>query len=254
VSEISAISNETIRAEIEDFLDDPDEIQTAINLFSNASERMQLIAEAVIMGEDDEVDRITQAALEEGIDALEVMDDGLIAGMSIVGIKFRENFIFVPEVLVCARAMKAGMAHIEPILSSSGLMNKGTVVMGTVKGDLHDIGKNLCIMMLRGAGYTVVDLGVDTAPEEFIEAVKENESRVMGMSALLTTTMPNMGKTIEAFVDAGIRSEVGIMVGGAPVTDDFAESIGADAYGKDAIACVEAANSLSVAKPAKGSK
>ncbi len=254
MSEISAISNETIRAEIEDFLDDPDEIQTAINLFSNASERMQLIAEAVIMGEDDEVDRITQAALEEGVDALEIMDDGLIAGMSIVGIKFRENFIFVPEVLVCARAMKAGMAHIEPILSSSGLMNKGTVVMGTVKGDLHDIGKNLCIMMLRGAGYTVVDLGVDTAPEEFIEAVKENESRVMGMSALLTTTMPNMGKTIEAFVDAGIRSEVGIMVGGAPVTDDFAESIGADAYGKDAIACVEAANSLSVAKSAKGSK
>lgn len=254
MSEISAISNETIRAEIEDFLDDPDEIQTAINLFSNASERMQLIAEAVIMGEDDEVDQITQAALEEGVDALEIMDDGLIAGMSIVGIKFRENFIFVPEVLVCARAMKAGMAHIEPILSSSGLMNKGTVVMGTVKGDLHDIGKNLCIMMLRGAGYTVVDLGVDTAPEEFIEAVKENESRVMGMSALLTTTMPNMGKTIEAFVDAGIRSEVGIMVGGAPVTDDFAESIGADAYGKDAIACVEAANSLSVAKSAKGSK
>jgi 5-methyltetrahydrofolate--homocysteine methyltransferase len=123
--------------------------------------------------------------------------------------------------------------------------------MGTVKGDLHDIGKNLCIMMLRGAGYIVADLGVDTSPEEFIDGVKENEARVMGMSALLTTTMPNMGKTIEAFVDAGIRSEVGIMVGGAPVTDDFAESIGADAYGKDAIACVEAANSLSASKPAK---
>ena len=252
MSDLSDILNETIRAEIEDFLDDPNEIQTAIDLFSNASEQMQLIAEAVIMGEDDEVDRITQAALEDGVEALEVMDDGLIAGMSIVGIKFRENFIFVPEVLVCARAMKAGMAHIEPILSSSGLMNMGTVVMGTVKGDLHDIGKNLCIMMLRGAGYTVVDLGVDTAPEEFIEAVRENEARVMGMSALLTTTMPNMGKTIEAFVDAGIRSEVGIMVGGAPVTDDFAESIGADAYGKDAIACVEAANSLSAAKKGTG--
>ena len=252
MSDLSDILNETIRAEIEDFLDDPNEIQTAIDLFSNASEQMLLIAEAVIMGEDDEVDRITQAALEDGVEALEVMDDGLIAGMSIVGIKFRENFIFVPEVLVCARAMKAGMAHIEPILSSSGLMNMGTVVMGTVKGDLHDIGKNLCIMMLRGAGYSVVDLGVDTAPEEFIEAVRENEARVMGMSALLTTTMPNMGKTIEAFVDAGIRSEVGIMVGGAPVTDDFAESIGADAYGKDAIACVEAANSLSGAKKGTG--
>ena len=124
-------------------------------------------------------------------------------------------------------------------------MNKGTVVMGTVKGDLHDIGKNLCIMMLRGAGYTVFDCGVDTAPEEFIQAVKDNDARVMGMSALLTTTMPNMGKTIEAFVDEGIRTDIGIMVGGAPVTEDFAESIGADAYGKDAIACVEAANSLS---------
>ena len=245
MAELSDILNETIRAEIEDFLDDPDEINTAIELFSNSSEKMQLIAEAVIMGEDDEVDRITQESLEEGIEALEVMDDGLIAGMSIVGIKFRENFIFVPEVLVCARAMKAGMAHIEPILSSSGLMNKGTVVMGTVKGDLHDIGKNLCIMMLRGAGYTVVDCGVDTAPEEFIQAVRDNDARVMGMSALLTTTMPNMGKTIEAFVDEGIRTEVGIMVGGAPVTEDFAESIGADAYGKDAMACVEAANSLS---------
>ena len=120
MAELSDILNETIRAEIEDFLDDPDEINTAIELFSNSSEKMQLIAEAVIMGEDDEVDRITQESLEEGIDALEVMDDGLIAGMSIVGIKFRENFIFVPEVLVCARAMKAGMAHIEPILSSSG--------------------------------------------------------------------------------------------------------------------------------------
>ena len=122
------------------------------------------------------------------------MDDGLIAGMGVVGIKFRENIIFVPEVLACARAMKAGMAHIEPILSASGIEPVGKVVMGTVKGDLHDIGKNLCIMMLRGAGFEVIDLGVDTSADDFIDAVEEHEPSVLGMSALLTTTMPNMGK------------------------------------------------------------
>ena len=142
------------------------------------------------------------------------MDDGLIAGMGIVGIKFRENIIFVPEVLSCARAMKAGMAHIEPILSASGIQSIAKVIMGTVKGDLHDIGKNLCIMMLRGAGFEVIDLGVDTAPDEFLDAVEEHEAELMGMSALLTTTMPNMGRTIEAFIDAGMRDDVQIMVGG----------------------------------------
>ena len=141
------------------------------------------------------------------------MDDGLIAGMALVGIKFRENFIFVPEVLACARAMKAGMAHIEPILSASGVEPIGKVVMGTVKGDLHDIGKNLCIMMLRGSGFDVVDLGVDVSPDDFIEAVERERPQLMGMSALLTTTMPNMGKTIDAFVDADLRDVVKIMVG-----------------------------------------
>ena len=174
------------------------------------------------------------------------MDDGLIAGMGIVGIKFRENIIFVPEVLACARAMKAGMAHIEPILSESGVPSQGTVVMGTVKGDLHDIGKNLCIMLLRGAGFEVIDLGVDTSADEFIDAVEENEAPLMGMSALLTTTMPNMGKTIEAFIDADLRDDVQIMVGGAPVTQEFADDMGADGYGKDAVACVELAKRLMV--------
>ena len=164
--------------------------------------------------------------------------------MAIVGVKFRDNVIFVPEVLIAARAMKAGMAHIEPILSESGVEPIGTVIMGTVKGDLHDIGKNLCIMMLRGAGFVVHDLGVDTSPEEFIDAVHEHQAKVLGMSALLTTTMPNMGRTIEAFEEAGIREEIKVMVGGAPVTPDFADEMGADGYGKDAIACVEKAKEL----------
>ena len=169
---------------------------------------------------------------------------GLIAGMAIVGVKFRDNIIFVPEVLVAARAMKAGMAHLEPILSASGIEPVGTVIMGTVRGDLHDIGKNLCIMMLRGSGFVVHDLGVDTKPDEFIDAVVEHDAKVLGMSALLTTTMPNMGKTIDAFEEAGLREMVKIMVGGAPVTQEFADDMGADGYGKDAIACVEKAKEL----------
>ncbi|MBS11457.1 MAG: cobalamin-binding protein [Gemmatimonadetes bacterium] len=205
---------------------------------------MQEIAAALIDGEHQTVDELTRQCLDEGIEALEIMDDGLISGMGIVGIKFRENFIFVPEVLACARAMKAGMAHIEPILSASGIDPIGTVIMGTVKGDLHDIGKNLCIMMLRGAGFVVHDLGVDTSEDEFIDAVEEHEAPLMGMSALLTTTMPNMGKTIEAFIDADLRDEVKIMVGGAPVTQDFADDMGADGYGGDALACVELAKRL----------
>ncbi len=143
-----------------------------------------------------------------------------------------------------SRAMKAGMAHVEPILSASGVQPIGTIIMGTVKGDLHDIGKNLCIMMLRGAGFVVHDLGVDTKAEEFMDAVSEHEAQVLGMSALLTTTMPNMGRTIQAFEDAGMRYEVKIMVGGAPLNQEFADEMGADGYGKDAMACVELAKSL----------
>ena len=244
MAELSDIGNEIIRFEIEDYLERPEEISRNIELFSRARPLMQDIAAALIEGEHHDVDRLTQHALDEGIEALEVMDDGLIAGMGIVGIKFRENFIFVPEVLACARAMKAGMRHIEPILSASGVKPVGTVIMGTVKGDLHDIGKNLCIMMLRGSGFVVVDLGVDTSPDEFIDAVEEHEAKVLGMSALLTTTMPNMGRTIEAFIDEDLRDEVQIMVGGAPVTQEFADDMGADGYGKDALACVALAKQL----------
>ncbi|MBG91535.1 MAG: corrinoid protein [SAR202 cluster bacterium] len=205
---------------------------------------MQEISVNLIHGNNNEVFDLTKDALENGFSANTILDDGLIAGMAIVGVKFRDNIIFVPEVLVAARAMKAGMEHIEPILSASGVEPAGIVVMGTVKGDLHDIGKNLCIMMLRGSGFVVVDLGVDTSPEEFIEAVEDNEARVLGMSALLTTTMPNMGRTVEAFEEIGSRDIVKVMVGGAPLTQEFADDMGADGYGKDAISCVDLAKSF----------
>ncbi len=235
---IADIKNEDIRFEIEECLEREDEIERFVTLFSSIDEILQDIAAAVIDGDNTLADELTQRALKDGYAAEAIMDDGLIGGMGIVGVKFRENFMFVPEVLACARAMKAGMAHIEPILAESGSESAGKVIMGTVKGDLHDIGKNLCIMMLRGAGFEVIDLGVDTSEDEFIDAVEEHEARILGMSALLTTTMPNMGITIEAFIDADIRDDVMIMVGGAPVTQEFADDMGADAYGKDALSCV----------------
>ena len=229
-------------------VENPDEQRHIRALWDEADPMMQEISYQLIIGQNVEVDRLTQQALDDGFAANTIMDDGLIAGMAIVGIKFRDNIIFVPEVLVAARAMKAGMAHIEPILSASGIEPIGTVVMGTVKGDLHDIGKNLCIMMLRGAGFVVHDLGVDTQPDEFIDEVVDKEADILGMSALLTTTMPNMGRTIEAFEEAGLRGEVRIMVGGAPLSQEFADDMGADGYGKDAIACVDLAKEF-VAQP-----
>ncbi len=244
MAELGDIQNEIIRDEIEEFLERPEEIARFIDLFAATRPEMQEIAVAVIEGDHHASDSLTTAQLAAGTEALEIMDDGLIAGMGIVGIKFREAFIFVPEVLACARAMKAGMAHIRPILSASGIDPLATVIMGTVKGDLHDIGKNLCIMMLQGSGFEVVDLGVDTSADEFIDAIEEHGAPILGMSALLTTTMPNMGRTIEAIIDAGLRDEVQIMVGGAPVTQEFADDMGADGYGKDALDCVALAKTL----------
>ena len=202
---------------------------------------MQEIAFALIQGDNDTVDKLTKEYLENGTSANEILDDGLLNGMAIVGVKFRDNIIFVPEVLISARAMKAVMTLIEPILSESGIEPQGTVVMGTVKGDLHDIGKNLCIMMLRGAGFVVHDLGVDTSPEDFADGFEEYEPDVIGMSALLTTTMPNMGRTIQYFEDIGLRDDVRLMVGGAPVTQEFADEMGADAYGANAVDAVDKA-------------
>ena len=242
--ELENVKNDFLRQEVEEFVEREDERARLIDLYTRARPELQDIAAALVDGDDETVDGLTRAALDDGTPALEVMDDGLIAGMALVGIKFRENFIFVPEVLACARAMKAGMAHVEPILSASGIEPIAKVVIGTVKGDLHDIGKNLCIMMLRGSGFEVVDLGVDTSPDDFIEAIDEHRPALVGMSALLTTTMPNMGKTIDAFIDEGLRDRVKVMVGGAPVTQEFADDMGADGYGKDAVACVTLAKQL----------
>ena len=247
MAELSDVKNVFIRKEIDEFIEKDFERQHIVDMYARARPAMQDIAAAIIDGQHHTVDELTRAALNGGIEALEVMDDGLIAGMAIVGIKFRENFIFVPEVLACARAMKAGMAHIEPILSASGIKPVGKVIMGTVKGDLHDIGKNLCIMMLRGAGFEVIDLGVDISADQFIQAVDEHQATVVGMSALLTTTMPNMGKTIEAFIDEDLRDDVKFMVGGAPVTPEFADDMGADGYGDNAMECVEVAKRLTKA-------
>ena len=172
------VTNEDLESEL-GYVTNPSEQQHIRSLWDEADPLMQDISVSLIKGDNNRVDQLTQEALEAGFTANTILDDGLIAGMAIVGVKFRDNLIFVPEVLVAARAMKAGMTHIEPILSASGIEPVGTVIMGTVKGDLHDIGKNLCIMMLRGAGFTVIDLGVDTSPEEFIEAVEENDAVVL---------------------------------------------------------------------------
>ncbi len=220
-------------------------------LFDSGDALMQEMAYNLITGDHEGVDRLTKQALDDGYSANDILDDGLISGMAIVGVKFRDNIIFVPEVLIAARAMKAGMAHLEPILSASGVEPLGTIIMGTVKGDLHDIGKNLCIMMLRGSGFVVHDLGVDTKPDEFVDAVMEHDAQIVGMSALLTTTMPNMAVTIEAFIDEGVRDDVKIMVGGAPVSPEFADDMGADGYGKDAMECVTLAKQLIEEKAAE---
>ena len=238
-----SLSHEGLKKEFE-YVTKPSEQNHIGSALEKLDPLMQEIAYELITGNNSAVDTLTKKALEEGYSANDVLDDGLLNGMAIVGVKFRDNIIFVPEVLVSARAMKAGMAHIEPILSASGVEPLGTIIMGTVKGDLHDIGKNLCIMMLRGAGFTVHDIGVDSSPEDFIDAVEEHEADIIGMSALLTTTMPNMGATINTFEDMGMRDEVRIMVGGAPVTQDFADEMGADAYGENAVDAVDKAKEL----------
>lgn len=238
-----AIIHEGLSEEFK-YVTKPNEQEHIGSMFDSSDLLMQQIAFNLIKGKNNDVYDLVKKALDEDYEANTILDDGLIAGMAIVGVKFRDNVIFVPEVLISARAMKAGMEHIDPILSASGVEPIGTVIMGTVKGDLHDIGKNLCIMMLRGGGFTVHDLGVDTKPDEFIDAVLEHEATVVGMSALLTTTMPNMGVTIEAFEEAGLREEVKILVGGAPVTKNFADEMGADGYGSNAVECVQIAKDI----------
>ncbi|ACI19047.1 cobalamin B12-binding domain-containing protein [Dictyoglomus thermophilum] len=202
------------------------------------------IAEAVIKGNRKKVQELVSKALEDGLSPEEIINNGLLAGMSVVGERFKNNEIFVPEVLVSARAMQAGMDILKPLIAKNPGIIKGKVVIGTVKGDLHDIGKNLVAMMLEGAGYQVFDLGIDVPPEKFVEAIKEYNPDIVGMSALLTTTMPQMGVTIEVLKKEGVRDKVKVIVGGAPVTETFAKEIGADGYAPDAPSAVELVNQL----------
>jgi 5-methyltetrahydrofolate--homocysteine methyltransferase len=205
---------------------------------------LQQIASNLYNGEDEEVAELVQKALDQGLAPGEVLQGGLIAGMDEVGRDFKAGELFVPEVLIAARAMHAGMSVLRPLLAESEAASAGKYVIGTVKGDLHDIGKNLVRMMLEGAGFETVDLGTDATAEVFVTAVREHKPTLVGMSALLTTTMVQMKATIEALEEAGLRESVKIMVGGAPVTDAFAKEIGADAYAPDAASAVDVARRL----------
>jgi len=203
---------------------------------------LKALADAVINGDQNTAIEITKAALEEGTAAKNVLEQGLIAGMDVVGARFKKNEVYIPEVLIAARAMKMAMEVLEPELVKAGVEPVGKLLVGTVQGDLHDIGKNLVAMMLKGAGFEVIDLGVDVGPEKFVEQVKAAGAQLVGMSALLTTTMPGMEKTIKAMKDAGVSAK--IMIGGAPVTQDYADRIGADGYAPDAASAVDMAKSL----------
>lgn len=205
---------------------------------------LEAIQKDLYSGKLDGVKKGVKKALEEGLSAQEVLAKGLLAGMDKVGKDFKAGDLFIPEVLMCAKAMHAGLDILKPLLVGSGTELQGKVVIGTVAGDLHDIGKNLVRMMLEGAGFEIIDLGVSVSPEKFIEAVKANRAQLIGMSALLTTTMPAMKLTIEGLKKAGIRENVKVLVGGAPVTASFAESIGADAYAPDAASAVDMAREL----------
>lgn len=201
------------------------------------------IYQVVLNGERNETIELVQRALDDGLSPSEILQSGLIAAMGEVGRLFEEGEYFVPEMLISARAMQAGLEILKPFLVESGVEPIGKVVIGTVKGDLHDIGKNLVAMMLEGAGFEIIDLGVDVSPERFIEVIQQGID-ILGLSALLTTTMPNLANTIQAVEAVGLRKSVKIMVGGAPVTADFAQKIGADGYAADAGQAVKVAKSL----------
>jgi len=197
------------------------------------------ITDALYAGKVDEVAALAKAALEEGHGAQEVLNQGLLAGMDKVGKDFKADILFLPEVLIAAKAMRGGMDVLRPLLSESESTALGTFVIGTVKGDLHDIGKNLVAMMMTGAGVQVIDLGIDIPPEKFVEAIQKHQPRIVGMSALLTTTTPEMRTTIEALEAAGLRDRVKVMVGGAPVTQKYSDEIGADGYAPDAVSATD---------------
>jgi 5-methyltetrahydrofolate--homocysteine methyltransferase len=203
---------------------------------------LKALADAIIKGDQNAAVSLTKAALSEGMSAKEVLDNGLIAGMNVVGGRFKRNEVYIPEVLICARAMKSATEILGPELEKAGVEPIGKFMIGTVVGDLHDIGKNLVSMMLKGAGFDVIDIGIDVKPEIFVEKAKACGAPLIGMSALLTTTMPALDKTLKAMKDAGIKAK--FLIGGAPVTQAYADKIGADGYAPDAASAVDVAKKL----------
>ena len=203
---------------------------------------LKALSDAIIKGVQKTAVEITTAAINEGMAPGTILEDGLIAGMNVIGVRFKANEVYIPEVLISARAMKMAMEILEPKLAEAGVKPLGKAMVGTVQGDLHDIGKNLVVMMLKGAGFNVIDLGVDVTAEKFVEEAKSTGAQVVGLSALLTTTMPAMEKTIEALKASGVNAKY--MIGGAPVTQGYADKIGADGYAADAASAVDVAKSL----------
>lgn len=205
---------------------------------------LESMAEAMIKGKADEVKTLVEQAIADGTPPSDILNNGLLAGMGVVGERFKKNEVYVPEVLIAARAMKAGSEILQPKLIEAGVEPRGTVVIGTVKGDLHDIGKNLVGMMLEGAGFKVIDVGINVEAEKFVEAAKEGNASVIGVSALLTTTMTNMKAVVDAAKAAGITDSAKIMIGGAPVTQAYCDEIGADGYAADAASAADLAKTL----------
>jgi 5-methyltetrahydrofolate--homocysteine methyltransferase len=203
---------------------------------------LKALSEAIINGDQKTAVEITQAAIDEGMAPERILNEGLISGMNIVGTRFKANEIYIPEVLISARAMKMSMEYLEPKLSEAGVEPIGKALIGTVQGDLHDIGKNLVMMMLKGSGFEVVDAGIDVSAEKFVAKAKAAGTQIVGLSALLTTTMPSMESTVKAIKDAGLN--VKVIIGGAPVTQNYADKIGADGYAADAATAIDVAKSL----------
>ena len=208
---------------------------------------LQEMAEALMKGKAKDVGELVEKALSEGLAPNDILNEGLLSGMNVIGARFKKNEVYVPEVLIAARAMKSGMAILQPKLAEAGVEPIGIAVIGTVKGDLHDIGKNLVGMMLEGAGLKVVDAGIDVTPEKFIEVVKESGATVLGLSALLTTTMTNMKDVVAAVAASDLAGKIKIMIGGAPVTQAFCDEIGADGYAADAASAADLAKEFAVA-------
>lgn len=202
------------------------------------------IAEKLILGRSEEVRKLVQKALDEKLDVETILKEGLIAGMNVIGEKFKKNEVYIPEVILSARCMKISMEVLHPVLSGKSVKSIGTIVIGTVRGDLHDIGKNLVTMMFEGAGFEVIDLGVDVPEEKFVQVVREKQAKILGLSALLTTTMPAMREVIKALESSGLRHKTKVVIGGAPVTEEFAAKVGADGYARDAGSAVDKVKEL----------